>query len=116
MNSETVLGVIALIWLVVSFLLMARSISTGRALAEALALRHPKTYEELGRPYPGYFESVRRTRFARFVGQREFEALSDPVLVARFEAHRRSEAKLVVGSVACGAFIALAVFLARQAV
>jgi hypothetical protein len=50
MDSETVVGLAALVWLVGSFLLMARTIRVGRSLMEALAARHPATYEALGRP------------------------------------------------------------------
>ena len=85
MEAETAIGIVALAWLVGSFLLMARSIRRGRELADALAARDPATYEALGRPRPGYFESVRRTRFSRFVGRREFEELVDGPLAAQFK-------------------------------
>jgi hypothetical protein len=114
MQNESAVGIVALLWLFGSLLLMVRSIRTGRDLADSLAMRHPDTYEELGRPYPGYFESLRRTRFAQFVGRREFEDLPDPPLVSQFEAYRKSEATLVVGIVSCGAAIALAVYLIRD--
>jgi hypothetical protein len=107
MDSEKAVGLIALGWLTGSFLLMARSIRSGRELAEALEARHPATYEALGRPRPGYFESVRRTRFARFVGRGEFESLGDPTLSARFETYRKSEARLVLSVIAAGAMVAL---------
>ena len=110
MGSETALGLAALTWLVVSFLLMARTIRSGRELAEALATRHPATYEALGRPRPGYFESARRTRFAQFVGRREFEDLADGALSARFEAYRKSEARLVLSILASGTIVALIAF------
>lgn len=114
MESETVLGLAALIWLIGSLLLMARTIRVGRDLAEALATRHPETYEALGRPRPGYLESVRRTRFAQFVGQREFENLEDGWLSAEFEAYRKSEARLMVGILASGAVVALLAFATRH--
>ena len=93
---QPAVGLLALVWLVGSMLLMSRTVRRGRALAETLAGRHPATYEALGRPYPGYLESVRRTRFARFVGHREFESLPDPVLSAQFETYRMQEARLVI--------------------
>jgi hypothetical protein len=114
MQTETVLGLVALIWLIGSFLLMARIIRVGRSLADALAARHPATYQALGRPRPGYFESVRRTRFARFVGRREFENLADGSLRAEFEAYRRSEARLLVCILATGAVVALLALAARH--
>ena len=110
MESETAVGLVALSWLIGSFLLMARSIRSGRDLAEALAARHPATYEALGRPRPGYLESVRRTRFAQFVGRREFENLADGSLSAQFEAYRKSEARLVLSILASGVIVALLAF------
>ena len=112
MEYETALGLIALSWLIGSLLLMARCIRKGRDLADALAARHPETYEVLGRPRPGYFESVRRTRFAQFVGRREFENLVDGALVARFEAYRKAEARLIVSTVGSGATVAMLAFAA----
>ena len=106
MEPENAVGLIAAIWLVGSLLLMARSIREGRDLAETLAARHPKIYEDLGRPRPGYFESVRRTRFAQFVGRREFEDLDDESLTPQFEAYRKSEARLILFILASGAVIA----------
>jgi hypothetical protein len=116
MESETIVGLAALIWLVGSFLLMARTIRVGRSLIEALAARHPATYEALGRPRPGYFESVRRTRFAQFIGRREFEKLSDASLSADFDAYRKSEARLIVGILASGAAVVLLAFATGHAV
>jgi hypothetical protein len=107
MELERAVGLIALGWLIGSVLLMARSIRIGRALAEALASRHPSVYEALGRPLPGYLESVRRTRFAQFVARREFEKLADGALSAEFEAYRRSEARLMAGVLTTGGMIAL---------
>ena len=114
MNPEKLFGFVALAWLVGSLLLMARSISRGRELAETLARRHPDTYEALGRPRPGYFESVRRTRFAQFVGRLEFEQLSDDLLSAQFESYRKSEARLILSILATGAFVALLAFALGQ--
>ena len=113
MNPEKVLAIVALGWLIVSVSLMARSIRRGRELSDALALHHPELYEELGRPRPGYFESARRTRFARFVGRREFEKVVDARLAARFEAYRKSEAWSVMSIVGSGAVIALLVMAVR---
>jgi len=115
MDSETAVGLLALTWLVGSLLLMVRSIRRGRALAEALAVRHPATYEALGRPRPGYLESVRRTRFARFVGRREFETLADGPLRAELEAYRKSEARLVVSILVSGVVVVLLAFAVRHA-
>jgi len=115
MESEKAVGIVALAWLIGSFLLMSRSIRRGRDLAEQLATRHPATYEALGRPRPGYFESVRRTRFAQFVGRREFENLANGSLSAQFESYRKSEARLVLSIVASGVIVALLAFAVRHA-
>jgi len=113
MEPEKALALVALGWLIGSSLLMARSIRSGRDLAEALATRHPATYEALGRPSPGYLDSVRRTRFAQFVGRREFENLADVSLSARFDAYRKSEARLVLSILASGAVLASLTFVVR---
>jgi len=114
MESEKALGLIALGWLVGSFLLMVRSIRHGRELAEALATRHPDTYDALGRPRPGYLDGVRRTRFAQFVGRREFEGLADESLSPQFEAYRKSEARLILAIIASGAILASFAFVVRH--
>lgn len=114
MNPEKVLALVALVWLIVSVSLMSRSVRRGRELSDALALHHPALYEELGRPQPGYFESVRRNRFARFVGRREFADAVDASLAARFESYRKSEARSVLIIVASGAVIALLVLAVRH--
>lgn len=115
MTLEATLGIVAACWLAVSFILMARSIFEGRALADALAERHPDAYETLGRPRPGFFLSARRSRFSRYVAQREFEDLADGALVARFEAYRRAEARLVLSVLASGGAIALLALAAHYA-
>jgi len=113
MEPEKALAIVALIWLIVSVLAMARSIRRGRELADMLASRHPETYEALGRPQPGYFESTRRTRFARFVGRRDFQTLGDESLVAQFEAYRKSEARVVLFAILSGSVLALLVVALR---
>jgi len=115
MDVEKAMGLVALGWLVGAFLLMARSVRRGRDLADALAARHPEIYEELGRPRPGLLQSVRGNRFAHFVGRREFEHLGDPVLSARFEAHRRSEARLLAGLLASLVAVFALVLVVRRA-
>lgn len=115
MEIEKAVGLVALAWLVGSFLLMARSIRRARDLTEALATRHPKTYEALGRPRPGYLDSVRRNRFAQFVGRREFENLDDGLLAAQFEAYRKSEARLILSILASGVVVALLGVAVRHA-
>jgi hypothetical protein len=114
MEPGKILAVAALIWLIASFLAMARSIRRGRELAEMLSTRHPETWETLGRPRPGYFESARRTRFAQYVGRREFEDLTDGALSAQFEAYRKSEARLILSIIASGALVSLLALATRH--
>ena len=115
MEIEDLVGLVALIWLIGSLLLMARSIRSGRELAEELARRHPATYEALGRPRPGYLENVRRTQFARFVGRREIKNLADEPLSVQFEAYRKSEARLILSILASGVIVALIGLVLRYA-
>lgn len=116
MGLEQAVALIALGWIVSALLLMARSIRRGRKLAETLAKRHPEIYEALGRPRPGYLHSVRRDRFARFVGRREFEDMGDPDLSAQFEDYRKFDARLVLSVLAGLVVVALLVFAVRHAV
>jgi hypothetical protein len=113
MEPGRLVAYVALGWLLVATVLMGRAVRKGRELAAALAERHPETYEALGRPRPGWFHGVRRDRFARFVGRREFHALDDPELTSRFEAYRRYEARLVVAVLASMAVVALLVLAVR---
>ena len=115
MDPEKAAAFVALAWLIGAFALMARSVQRGRALAAALELRHPKLYESLGRPRPGYFDSVQRSRFARFVGRCEFRALPDPVLVMQFEEHRRAENRLLIALLVSLGLVALLILFARHA-
>jgi hypothetical protein len=114
MGLEKAVALIALAWLIGALLLMARSIRKGRELAERLAKRHPEIYKALGRPRPGYLHSVRRDRFARFVGRREFEDLADPDLSAQFEEYRKLDARLVLSVLAGLVVVALLVFTVRH--
>ncbi|HXV62697.1 MAG TPA: hypothetical protein VEK15_18500 [Vicinamibacteria bacterium] len=115
MDSENALAFLALVWLVGGLILMGRSIRQGRALADALAARHPETYEALGRPRPGYFHSVRRDQFARFLARREFRNLGDPLLEVQFEEHRQAEARLLLLLLSTLGGIALLLFISRHA-
>ena len=114
MGLEKAVALVALGWLIGGILLMSRSIRRGRELAGTLAKRHPEIYEALGRPRPGYLHSVRRDRFAKFVGRREFETLADPDLLAQFEEYRKFEARLVLSVLAGLVVVALLIFAVRH--
>ena len=60
-------------------------------------------------------EGVRRTRFAQYVGRREFEDLTDGALSAQFEAYRKSEARLILSIIASGALVSLLALAACHA-
>lgn len=113
MGLKQAVAFIALGWLIGALLLMGRSIRRGRELAETLAKRHPEIYKALGRPRPGYLHSVRRDRFAQFVGRREFENLADPELSARFEDYRKYDRWLVLSVLASLVVVALFIFAIR---
>jgi len=114
MGIEKIAGLAALGWLVVAVLSMGRSIRRGQALADALAMRHPDVYEALGRPRPGYLDSLRRDRWARFVARREYGSLGDPPLAAEFEAYRTAGARLVVAIIASMVVVCLALLIVRR--
>lgn len=109
MNYEKVLAVAALLWLIGSVLLMARSVRAGRSLTDRLARQDPEAYEALGRPRPGFFYSARRSRFAEFLSRRAYENLDDASLSEQFEAFRASERRLVLSTLAVGGLLALLV-------
>jgi hypothetical protein len=113
METETVFGVIGLVWMVASVFVMGRSIRKGRGLVDVLATRHPETYEELGRPRPSYWASARGRRFGQFLGRREFEDLDDALLSAEFEAFRKSETRLVLSVIGSGLVLGLLVFVMK---
>lgn len=113
METEKIFGFIALGWMIVAIGLLARSIRRGRELAEVLATRHPETYEALGRPQPGYLQSARRSRFARFMARREYQNLDDPELSAQFEDYRNSETRLLLYLLVSLVIVFLLIFAVR---
>jgi hypothetical protein len=115
MSATNVALAIASVWLLGSVALIARSVRAGRTLADALAARHPDTYEELGRPRPTYLESVRRNRFTRFILRQEYKSLDDTVLEPQFEKYRSDELRRLA-LIGTGAVVTFAVLLwARHA-
>ena len=93
MDLESAVAAAAAGWLAMAMGWLVRSVQYGRRLAEQLAQRDPDRYEALGSPRPGYFDSLRRNRFFRFVMQAEFRSLTDAALVDQFEAYRRTEVR-----------------------
>lgn len=115
MELEKIVALVALAWLVGAFLLMALSIRRGQKLADRFARRHPELYEAAGRPRPGFLPDARRSRFAQFVGRREFEQLGDPDLAAAFDELKRFEARTLLSILASLVVVFLLVFAARRA-
>ena len=99
MELDQILGLILLGWLVSAMVLISLLVRRGRKLTAFIKSRHPETYEELGRPRPGLWNSARRTRFARFIAQREFEELGDDRLSQACEAYRKAEIRVLLGIV-----------------
>jgi len=114
MESDKALGLIAVGWLIGAILLFVRLIRRGRELATALATQHPETYEALGRPQPGYLQSVRQSRFAQFVARREYENLNDPALSAQFEDYRKAEARLLLSLPSSLGLLVLLILIVRH--
>ena len=75
---------------------LAWSVHQGRVLCRELAKRFPSVYEEMGKPYPGFFYGLRRNAYMQFVMQRKFAELDDPRLVAEFESLRISEMRQLI--------------------
>jgi hypothetical protein len=88
---ESAIAAAAAGWLAMAMGWLVRSVQYGRRLAAELESRDPDRYEALGSPRPGYFDSIRRNPFFRFVMQAEFRSLTDAALVEQFEAYRRTE-------------------------
>jgi hypothetical protein len=96
MDLETAIAAAAAGWLAMAMGWLVRSVQYGRLLAGQLELRDPVRYEALGSPRPSYFDSLRRSRFYRFVMRAEFRSLTDPALVEQFETYRRTEIRGLV--------------------
>jgi hypothetical protein len=116
MQHEDAIAVAAAAWLASAAVLVVRSVHRGRVLADALATRHPEKFEELGRPRPGYFDSVRTGRFERFVMQRGYRELNDPPLVEQFERHRGREVRLLIVLLSGLAVVSLLILWLKRAV
>lgn len=116
MEIEQILGLIVLGWLIGAVLLMAGLVRRGRKLTMVLATRYPETYESLGRPQPGFLQSVRRSKFSQLISSRAYENLGDPSLSAQFEAYRKAELRLLKVLLVSLVFVALLVLTARYIV
>jgi hypothetical protein len=112
-DADRLAGLIGLVWLIMAVVLMAGSVRRGRRLAAELANRHPELYEALGRPMPGLLDSPRRSRFARYVGTREYRELDDPSLVREFETHRQAEGRVLLFLLASLAVLGLLMLALR---
>jgi hypothetical protein len=83
-------------YFIVCGFMLIDSVRRGRELCRLFAKRLPDTYAEMGSPRPDYIDSPRRHAYFRFVMQRRFEDLDDPVLIQEFCQLRRSERRKLV--------------------
>ena len=110
MMSEKVVAIVALVWLFSSVLLMARLIRRGRKLVSVFEANDPETYETMGRPRPGFFESARRRRFSQFLARREYLKLTDAELADEFESYRKAENRLLASVLVTLGIVAALIF------
>ena len=86
---EAIVAISGLAFLIVGFSLQIYSVWRGRKLMRRFATEHPATYEDAGRPWPVFFNSWRMQRYSTFIMQRGYQTVTDPTLLAAFEALRR---------------------------
>ena len=115
METNYAVAIAAALWIFAALAVLIRSVLRGRALADDLATRHPDPYEGWGRPRPGWFESLRRNLWFRFVMRREYLDLGDPPLVERFDAYRRAEIRSLVATLVWLAVVGGAVLWVQRA-
>ena len=100
MPAEHAIGIAGGVFFAICAVLLVVSVRRGRDLCQRFAEHHPVEYAAAGEPRPGYFNSVRRQTYFRFVLQRGFEDLSDQGLVRDFSELRRFELQQLVFMVA----------------
>jgi hypothetical protein len=100
MQAEHAIGVAGAAFFMVCGLLLLGSVRRGSELCRLFAEGLPDTYAEVGSPRPGYFDSPRRHAYFRFIMQRRFEDLNDPLLLQEFSQLHRSELRKLVFLVA----------------
>lgn len=101
MTLEEFTVIFGMLFLAAGGLLMARRIYLGRALCDEFERRLPTEYLAHKEPRPAFFYSARSAAYSAFVLQCKFRQLSDPYLVARFEAVRTQEIRTLT-FVFCG--------------
>lgn len=91
MEAEHAIAAAGLAFFVIGGIQLARSVRRGGELCRMFEQRLPDAYAAAEHPRPGYFNSVRRNAYFRFVLQRGYAGLPDPLLVEEFARLRRSE-------------------------
>ena len=91
MPIEHLVAILGTAFLFTGGLLLALAVWRGRGLCRRLAAKFPQEYEVLDSPWPGFWNSARRSAYYRFLLQRKFEQLPDRQLVMAFEEARRRE-------------------------
>lgn len=93
---ETIVAISALAFLIVGFFLQIYSVWRGRKLMRRFALEYPAIYEDAGEPWPVYFNTWRMQQYNTFIMQRRYQTVTDPTLLAAFEALRRMQMRFMI--------------------
>lgn len=92
---EKLTGFIGLLLLATSFILLVLSIHKGKRMVAYLKHRYPKQWDDMGNPAPGYFQSLERNRWTRFIWKREYRQFNDEKLTEMGDVQRKLETKTI---------------------
>lgn len=90
-SIEKITALIALALLVTGFILLIISVNKGKRIVEYLKRKYPKQWEDFGSPKPGYFQSLERNRWNKFIWSREYVQFDDQKLTEMGDAQRNFE-------------------------
>ncbi len=96
MQVEDAIGIAGAVFFAINGLWAFASARRGRQLCRRFAERCPEQYAELGSPSPHAFHARKRGAYSRFIMQREFATITDPLLVQEFSRLRASELRQMV--------------------
>lgn len=71
--------------------LLAVSVRKGKRIVEHIKRRHPQQWDAMGKPAPGYFQSMERNRWMKFIRNREYLQFNDPTLTEMGDAQYKLE-------------------------
>lgn len=95
-SFEAILAVSALAFLIAGFAMQVVAVWRGRRLMRRLAHEYPAIHEDAGQPWPVYFNTWRMQQYTTFIMQRGYQAVTDPTLLAAFDALRRLHIRFMV--------------------